>query len=471
MAISRENVINVKAKAIPCALQTRVRVLNDSVDEVYVGFVTNFVKPHCILEESHNGKDDQETNENREELISDKESVKENHSNSHSFRDESLARTKSIQEGFSMLDKFNDNKLKALKNRLKVSSKTKREERVQQKRECTIKLEEIDKRLDQGQGFKNDPHALWVRVVKSIHGVDGLLSSSANRPRYLSVWTQIIKATNDLKEKGLDLSSFCIRKLGNGCNTSFWNDLWLGDHPLKMCFPRVFALELNKNISVAHKKEQGTTVISFRRAPRSGIEATQWEEIKQIIDSVCLSSMEDRWIWSMNGSGFARWWETQIPDISTFDQWMDWFSNLRLNSKQKDYLQATFFSLWWHVWAFRNACIFGSSRPRQNLFFDKFVTMSFSWVNSRVVEEFPRLISGHPLKMCFPRVFALELNKNISVAHKKEQGTTVISFRRAPRSGIEATQWEEIKQIIDSVCLSSMEDRWIWSVNGSGYFL
>ena len=66
---------------------------------------------------------------------------------------------------------------------------------------------------------------------------------------------------------------------------------------------------------------------------------------------------------------FARWWETQIPDISTFDQWMDWFSTLRLNSKQKDYLQATFFSLWWHVWAFRNACIFGSARPRQNMFF------------------------------------------------------------------------------------------------------
>ncbi|PWA60292.1 reverse transcriptase domain, Reverse transcriptase zinc-binding domain protein [Artemisia annua] len=166
-----------------------------------------------------------------------------------------------------------------------------------------------------------------------------LLSSSVYRPRYLSVWTQIIKATHDLKEKGPDLLSFCIRKLGNGCNTSFWNDLWLGDHPLKMRFPRVFALELNKNISVTHKKEQGTTVISFRRAPRSGIEATQWEEIKQIIDSV----MEDRWIW------FARWWETQIPDISTFDQWMDWFSTLRLNRKQKDYLQATFFSLWWHV--------------------------------------------------------------------------------------------------------------------------
>ncbi|GKA65038.1 RNA-directed DNA polymerase, eukaryota, reverse transcriptase zinc-binding domain protein [Tanacetum coccineum] len=239
--------------------------------------------------------------------------------------------------------------------------------------------------------FRNDSDALWVRVVKSIHGADGLLSSSVNHPRHHSVWTQIIKATHDLKEKG--------------------------DHPLKMRFPRVFSLDLNRNISVAQKKEQRSSMISFLRAPRSGIEATQWEEIKKIIDSVCLTLMEDRWIWSVNRSGlfsvastrimidklllssggdstkwcklllikvdimvwklsldrlparlnlssrdiniptlhcsicedhlesrdhlffsctfvnnvigrFTRWWEIQIPHISTFQQWMDWGKQL-----------------------------------------------------------------------------------------------------------------------------------------------
>ncbi|GKC05883.1 RNA-directed DNA polymerase, eukaryota [Tanacetum coccineum] len=60
------------------------------------------------IEESHNGKDDHETKENREELVLDKESVKETDCNSHSFRDESLARTNSILECFSMLNKFID---------------------------------------------------------------------------------------------------------------------------------------------------------------------------------------------------------------------------------------------------------------------------------------------------------------------------------------------------------------------------
>ncbi|GJZ36263.1 RNA-directed DNA polymerase, eukaryota [Tanacetum coccineum] len=82
----------------------------------------------------------------------------------------------------------------------------------------------------------------------------------------------------------------------------------------------------------------------------------------------------------------------------------------------------------------------------------------------------PSFVGDQPLKMRFPRVFTVELNRNISVAQKKEQRSNATSFRRAPRSGIEATQWEEIKQIIDSVCLTPMEDRWIWSVNGSGLF-
>nr|GEU69380.1 RNA-directed DNA polymerase, eukaryota [Tanacetum cinerariifolium] len=43
-------------------------------------------------------------------------------------------------------------KLKALKNRLKVWRKSKRDDRVQQKRECTIKLEEIDKVLIKDMG-------------------------------------------------------------------------------------------------------------------------------------------------------------------------------------------------------------------------------------------------------------------------------------------------------------------------------
>ncbi|GJY84875.1 RNA-directed DNA polymerase, eukaryota [Tanacetum coccineum] len=118
--------------------------------------------------------------------------------------------------------------------------------------------------------FRNDPHALWVRVVKSRHGADGLLSSSVNRLRRSS------------------------------SQDAF---------PKSVCFGA-------KHIDISgSKKEQRSSVISFHRAPRGGIEATQWEEINQIIDSMCLTSMEDRWIWSMNGSGLFSVASTRIDKL------------------------------------------------------------------------------------------------------------------------------------------------------------
>ncbi|PWA85746.1 hypothetical protein CTI12_AA147660 [Artemisia annua] len=56
---------------------------------------------------------------------------------------------------------------------------------------------------------------------------------------------------------------------------------------------------------------------------------------------------------------FERWWDLHIPVTRCYQQWLDWFLALRLNKVQKQFLKATFLSLWWHVWCHRNACVFG----------------------------------------------------------------------------------------------------------------
>ncbi|GJW78513.1 putative reverse transcriptase domain-containing protein [Tanacetum coccineum] len=62
------------------------------------------------------------------------------------------------------------------------------------------------------------------------------------------------------------------RKMGNGVDIWFWEDKWRGDNTLQSDFPRMYALETQKNISVALKLSHDDLLCSFRRAPRAGAE-------------------------------------------------------------------------------------------------------------------------------------------------------------------------------------------------------
>ena len=48
-----------------------------------------------------------------------------------------------------------------------------------------------------------------------------------------------------------------FRKVGNGVDTCFWTDRWLGEVPLCVCYRRLFELAEDKGISVADMRELG----------------------------------------------------------------------------------------------------------------------------------------------------------------------------------------------------------------------
>nr|GFC45887.1 RNA-directed DNA polymerase, eukaryota, reverse transcriptase zinc-binding domain protein [Tanacetum cinerariifolium] len=76
-------------------------------------------------------------------------------------------------------------------------------------------------------------------------------------------------------------------------DTCFWYDIWLGDKPLKDLFPRLFALELNKEITVADKV-QGVVSSSFRRPVRGGSQYQHLTDLNSLMESVSLSHSCDR---------------------------------------------------------------------------------------------------------------------------------------------------------------------------------
>ncbi|GJX27098.1 hypothetical protein Tco_0233394 [Tanacetum coccineum] len=114
-------------------------------------------------------------------------------------------------------------------------------------------------------------------------------------PFRYSTWKSIIREVHMLKDRGVDLISHCHIRVGNGLRTQFWNEVWIGDTQLRVMFPRIYALEINKECTVAEKLQLSVTS-SLRRSVRGGVESSQLALLQTYIEGTLLSNMEDRWV-------------------------------------------------------------------------------------------------------------------------------------------------------------------------------
>ncbi|GKA33082.1 RNA-directed DNA polymerase, eukaryota [Tanacetum coccineum] len=111
---------------------------------------------------------------------------------------------------------------------------------------------------------------LWSRVVKAIHGDDGNIDG-VSRKGVNTCWTSIINEVKVLANKGINLMSFMQKKMGNGLSTLFWEDGWCEGGKFKERFPRAYALENLKRITVGSKLTQPCLTHSFRRNSPIGV--------------------------------------------------------------------------------------------------------------------------------------------------------------------------------------------------------
>ncbi|GJT66164.1 hypothetical protein Tco_1017644 [Tanacetum coccineum] len=109
--------------------------------------------------------------------------------------------------------------------------------------------------------------SLWSRFFKAIYGEIGTLNSFISLSRR-SPWLEIIRE----------------------------EDIWIDGSALKYRYPRLYALEMFKQISVAEKKLIiiPWLVRSFRRAPREGEEDNQCRLQSRIGDLILAQTYQDR---------------------------------------------------------------------------------------------------------------------------------------------------------------------------------
>ena len=87
-------------------------------------------------------------------------------------------------------------------------------------------------------------NALWVQVVKSRYGDfwDNMEWFVANKHKghWSSWWKDLLRETSQSDW----FSTHCVKRMGNGRNTRFWEDSWVSDGvKLKLKFPRLYRLD------------------------------------------------------------------------------------------------------------------------------------------------------------------------------------------------------------------------------------
>ena len=99
-------------------------------------------------------------------------------------------------------------------------------------------------------------NGLWQKIIAKKYIKGKTLISVKQRHNDSQFWRKLLS----LREVSF---KYCMVVVGNGCKTSFWKNLWIGDCPLADKFPILFDLVLDKDISVNKVLASNFAAMSF----------------------------------------------------------------------------------------------------------------------------------------------------------------------------------------------------------------
>ena len=79
----------------------------------------------------------------------------------------------------------------------------------------------------------------------------------------------------------------------------------------------------------------------------------------------------------------ARWWELDIPFMSSLMEWVTWIDSARLSSKVRNCLDVVALTLMWSIWCFQNRLLFCFTKPVKATLSDFIQSQSFLWISAR----------------------------------------------------------------------------------------
>ncbi|GJT62073.1 hypothetical protein Tco_1005606 [Tanacetum coccineum] len=114
----------------------------------------------------------------------------------------------------------------------------------------------------------SNPNALWVSIIKAIHGGDVGLGTS--RCFTNGVWAAIIGLINTLHSNGILPKETLQHRVGNETQIKFWKDSWIGEEPLNICYNRLFRLDLHEDCYIHDRWSPNGWIWNWRRLVENG---------------------------------------------------------------------------------------------------------------------------------------------------------------------------------------------------------
>lgn len=122
-------------------------------------------------------------------------------------------------------------------------------------------------------------------------------------------------------EAKLFAKNFVRKRVGNGAQTSFGHDIWLGDTNLKTCYPRLFSISIEPNTSIASMGFWDGMIWQWTFSWRQALRPRDMEEKTSLMIRLSTVTLdrheEDSYIWTPIKGVFSQYnrqplnWEMQ----------------------------------------------------------------------------------------------------------------------------------------------------------------
>jgi hypothetical protein len=134
-----------------------------------------------------------------------------------------------------------------------------------------------------------------------------------------------------------------IYMVGNGRKTSFWDDVWLGECPLRIVFPQIYGCCEQQNGLVAEVVLANGLDLTFCRS-FGPVEVREWSELGNMMNGLVLNEEEDKVKWAFEASGkfstksmYRFILNPGVRDVRMMDMW-----SVNCPLKQKNFLWLCF---------------------------------------------------------------------------------------------------------------------------------